>query len=278
LLEDALGLVAYIPKAFLNRFNGVDANLPTHYASIADIVDDYYGLRMDVYELRLAHKEAIIQAELHRLRNRVRFIEEVVSNGMKLSDYGSPRLWWADLERKGYLHDKHPLMQAPPRQTVSEIPTLSNAKFAAADSDADDADAKAEKGGATGRKLKLRTGDDAGEDGDDEDDSYTGVTFRYLTRTSMDAGTGTLLEKLRREVAKAEAALAGLGTLTPGQLWLQELDVLEKTYMQGFRAQRIYANDIETVAGAGAGAAGGHASSGKRGGAAAPKKKRAKQA
>jgi DNA gyrase/topoisomerase IV subunit B len=192
LLEEALGLVGYIPKGFLNRFNVDTTNLPTHYNTIADIVEDYYHGRMRAYEDRIERQKAVLQADIYRLENRVRFLtdpDEQVTNS-KL--HQSPRAWWKVLEAHGYLHDTHVLLQHPKVKTVTDLPLLD----------------VGESKDAVTRRRKMANDDDVDndedstfEDGDDDDNAADENEEEddMISENSSDDEDGTRTSKQARK-------------------------------------------------------------------------------
>jgi DNA topoisomerase-2 len=55
------------------------------YADPRDIIDEFYEVRLDLYESRLEKEISILKADVVKLRNQIRFIGDVVSKNIELN-------------------------------------------------------------------------------------------------------------------------------------------------------------------------------------------------
>ena len=159
-LEKMLKLTTTISTTNMHLFN---AQCRLHkYATVDEIIDDFYRVRLATYGKRKEYMIGELTARLVRLSNRARYIQETLDNIV-------------DLRRKS-------------AEQVTEL--LEQA-----------------------RKFDRIDGD-----------------YRYLTKMPMDSVTQENVANILKEKADAEHELAQLRATTCEQMWLRELDVLDREY------------------------------------------------
>lgn len=102
-VEKALKLTTTVGISNMNMFN---SKIQLHkYASVPEVIEDYYQVRMDMYRKR---KEALVkhmETKVREMSNRARFIGEVVNNTIDLRKMSNDEETDKLLETKQY--DKH---------------------------------------------------------------------------------------------------------------------------------------------------------------------------
>lgn len=148
------------------------------YATIQEIIEEFYGIRIDVYQKRKDHLIGDMEKQLIRLSNRARYIQETLKGTI-------------DLRRKTATQ-------------VTEL--LTSMQFAKIDGE-----------------------------------------FKYLIKMPMDSVTEENVAAIMREKETMEHDLAELRATTVEQMWLRELEVLEREYA-AYKAKRMVINSGGTKA------------------------------
>lgn len=84
------------------------------------------------------------------------------------------------------------------------------------------------------KKMKAKKADEDDDDDDDENAEDTGeiaYTYDYLLGMRIDGATDSKLDKLNKEKKTLKEKIDELESKTPEDLWLHDLDVLEKEYL-----------------------------------------------
>jgi DNA topoisomerase-2 len=177
-LEKLLKLFTTVSTTNMHMFNS-DCKLHK-YATVEEIIEDFYGVRMDLYKKRKTHLVEAMEKKLVKLSNRARYIQETLKGTV-------------DLRRKK-------------AEQVTEL--LTGMNFAQLDGD-----------------------------------------FKYLIKMPMDSVTEENVANIMKEKTDTEAELAALKAKTLENMWLDELDELEKQYTI-YKAKRV---QIQTGSGKGTG-------------------------
>jgi len=160
-LEKLLKLYTTSTETNMHMFDAKDKL--RKYDKVADIIDDYYVVRLDYYRLRKEYLIKEIEKLLVVLGNKVRYIEEVIQGSI-------------DLRKK----------------KKEEVTTL-----------------------LTGKGYTVIEGD---------------TEFKYLVKMTMDSVTEENVMKMQNEYRGKLEELDRLKTTTLEEMWLKELDALEKEY------------------------------------------------
>jgi DNA topoisomerase-2 len=158
-VEKLLKLFTTVSTTNMHMFN---AECKLHkYATVEEIIDDFYVIRMEVYRKRKEYLVADMERKLVRLSNRARYIQATLNGTV-------------DLRRK----------------TTAQVNDLLN-----------------------GLKFVQIDGD-----------------FKYLVKMPMDSVTEENVDAIMKEQATTEQELAILRATTLEQMWLNELNVLDREY------------------------------------------------
>ena len=209
-IETLLKLEGSTTWAHMHRFNASGAI--ARCADVAQLVDTYYDFRMPLYVQRHAHALAELERDALLLANKLRFVQEVSSGTIVPTSYADEGTWWADLHRRGFIHDGDARVTPHVLKTVSDIPAL---------------DAKAEDA------EDVREVTDAEEQHGVSKDvvgTHT-VSYRHLTGLRMSSMTRDLIAKLQSELQVTRSKQEVLRARTPQALWLSDLDDLEGAYV-----------------------------------------------
>ena len=131
------------------------------YATVEEIIDDFYGVRMELYKKRKAYLVEAMEKKLVKLSNRARYIQETLKGTV-------------DLRRK----------------KADEVTTL-----------------------LTGMNFAQLDGD-----------------FKYLIKMPMDSVTEENVANILADRDAAQKELDRLMATPLTQMWLDELDVLDREY------------------------------------------------
>jgi len=158
-VEKLLKLFTTVSTTNMHMFN---SECKLHkYANVEEVIDDFYGVRMNLYKKRKEFLVKEMEKKLVKLSNRARYIQEILKGTV-------------DLRRK----------------KADEVTALlTSMKFATIDDD-----------------------------------------FKYLIKMPMDSVTEENVTNIMKEKSDTEAELDALKTKTLEQMWLVELDNLEKQY------------------------------------------------
>uniref|UniRef100_A0A6C0JMP1 DNA topoisomerase (ATP-hydrolyzing) n=1 Tax=viral metagenome TaxID=1070528 RepID=A0A6C0JMP1_9ZZZZ len=158
-LEKLLKLFTTVSSTNMHMFN---SQCKLHkYTSVEEVIDDFYGVRMDLYKKRKDYLVKDMEKKLVKLSNRARYIQETLKGTV-------------DLRRK----------------KADEVTGL-----------------------LTGLGFDLLDGD-----------------YKYLIKMPMDSVTEENVASIMKEKTDTEAELEALKAKTLEQMWLEELDALEKQY------------------------------------------------
>ena len=161
------------------------------YDTPESIIEDFYGVRLDFYEKRKTHLLEILQRERLMLSNKARFVEEVCSGDLVVSNRKRSEIL-EDLQERGY------------------------------DLMANGADSKNAGGG---------NGDDEEPEDDNVDESASVANlakgYEYLLGMKIWSLTYEKAEKLRAELEDKTQAVADLEATPPSTLWWNDLDAIE---------------------------------------------------
>jgi len=81
-VEKLLKLFTTVSTTNMHMF---DANIKLHkYQSVEEIIDDFYGIRIETYKKRKAHLVAALEKKLVKLSNRARYIQETLKGTIDL--------------------------------------------------------------------------------------------------------------------------------------------------------------------------------------------------
>ena len=166
-LEKLLKLFTTVSTTNMHMFN---SDFKLHkYETVEEIIDDFYGVRMALYNKRKAYLVEAMEKKLVKLSNRARYIQETLKGTV-------------DLRRKK----------------------------------ADDVTAL-----LTGMKFALLDGD-----------------FKYLIKMPMDSVTEENVANIMNEKTDTEAELDALKAKTLEKMWLDEIEQLEKQYVN-YKEKRV---------------------------------------
>lgn len=98
-LDKKFKLTTTVSTSNMHLFNA--DGLITKYASAEEILSDFYGMRLELYEKRKAYLLASMEQDMLRLDNKVRFILAVVSGNLIINNRKKADIE-AELESQGY--------------------------------------------------------------------------------------------------------------------------------------------------------------------------------
>jgi len=142
------------------------------YANVTEIIDDYFEVRLELYETRKKYIIQSIENELILLTNKSRYITEILNDTI-------------DLRRK---------------KNEQIISILKSKDYTVIDNDDD---------------------------------------YKYLIKMPMDSVTEENVEKLIKECEKKNIELENIKRTTKNQMWVNELDLLEKEYNNNNKTQPL---------------------------------------
>jgi DNA topoisomerase-2 len=163
------------------------------YATVYDIVDEYFVVRLEGYAKRKTMQMGILEKQIRRETNKAKYIQLVLDGNI-------------DLRRKTAAQVEEMLLSFG-LEPLSMSMSMSSAT----------------------------TGTPA-EEGDVEDksaakpDGAVGLSFKYLTRMPMDTVSLENVEALMKHKASLETTYGILAAKTPTDLWIEDLDMFEKTW------------------------------------------------
>ena len=119
-LEKALKLYTTISTTNMHMFN-FQRQLQK-YNSIPEIIQEYYGVRMDMYHKRKQAQLKMCHQRLCEVSNRARFIQEVVDNTLDLRSYQDDEELAPVLQKKGYdvLDHKYEYLTKMPLNSMNQ--------------------------------------------------------------------------------------------------------------------------------------------------------------
>ncbi|CAH0482695.1 unnamed protein product [Peronospora belbahrii] len=208
-LMKLLRLEAPLSTSNMHAFNA-DGQL-VKYETSEDILLDFYGVRRELYSQRKQHLEQSQTKEILRLSNRIRFIEEV--------SFGS-------LQK--VLQERIPkaeLVKLLKKQGFSPASAFKMKEI--------------DHVGDLGLAAVGHIQDNAVVDSDESDE------FDYLLNTSLMSFTKEFLDRLQKEHNTKQVKLQQLQTITPAQIWRQELIQLRGVLLRDNEFQ-VVTQDKET--------------------------------
>ena len=158
------------------------------YNTPEDILEEFYRVRLDFYEKRKAHLLEILRRERLMLSNKARFVEEVCSGDLVVSNRKRSELL-DELQERGY-----------------DLMTKDDEKKSNDDADASD-------------------DEDEGEENTSYADLAKG--YEYLLGMKIWTLTFEKSEKLRAELEEKSKEVADLEATQPSTLWWHDLDAIE---------------------------------------------------
>jgi DNA topoisomerase-2 len=170
-LEKLLKLYSTSSTTNMNLFNAEDKL--TKYENVEEIIDDYYDIRLEYYDIRKDFMIDELEKQLLILSNKAKYIQEILNDTLDLRKKKKQEII-AMLEEKEY-------------------------------------------------------------DKIDDDEE-----FKYLVRMPMDSVSEENVEKLLKEYNEKSDELERIKSTTIEQMWLSELEILEKEYLE-YTKERLQA-------------------------------------
>jgi DNA topoisomerase-2 len=158
----------------------------TKYATVDDILKEFFVIRLKYYERRKQYQLSEIQKELEKLSNQARFVQMIIDGKLVISKKKKPVLV-TELKDKGF-------------KPISKV-------------------AEAAKMGED--EPVVEEGEEESEDTDTENLSNS---FDYLLGMPMWSLTQERVEKLRRQIGDKETEIDVLIKLSKEDLWTRDLD------------------------------------------------------
>jgi DNA topoisomerase-2 len=189
------------------RLHGPDGKLK-HYQTAAEILDDFFIVRLTGYVTRKKYLVAELLREIDKLRNKIRFIRAVVVDELKIRNVAKKQI--LDQLVAGKYAPIFAVPASGGRATEDSI-SISNVM----DMDNDDANDKEEE--------------QEEQEGADTNPVSTLVKgYDYLLSLSLWSLTAEKVQALAAMYTKKERDLHTLMETSPKALWLADLDTLEK--------------------------------------------------
>ena len=195
-LEKVFKLDGNMPLTNMNAF---DSNISIQkYESPEGIVNDYFPIRLGLYHDRKEALESSKEYSAALVRNKARFIEEVVDGKVDLVRGNKTKL-----------------------DTVNQLEELDFVKLTSLESILTRSKASA--------KMNTGTSDDNAHSQDDDlhDEKGELKQYDYLLNMPLSSLTAERIESLRAEADKTETELDSIRKATPEQLWHGDLDNLD---------------------------------------------------
>ncbi len=158
------------------------------YASVGKLMESFYEERLDYYVLRKEHLLKQLRREQRMLSNKARFVEEVCSGDLIVSNRKRKEIL-TELKDRGYEVFQKVTNNMKPQEEET--------------SDEDDQD-------------------------ENESDAELAKGYEYLLGMKIWSLTFEKAEKLRKELAEKTKAVADLEATSPEQLWKNDLIALEE--------------------------------------------------
>ncbi|OGM42747.1 DNA topoisomerase II [Aspergillus bombycis] len=199
----------------------------TKYATVDDILKEFYTYRLKFYEKRKQYQLSQLQKELDRLSNQARFVQEIIDGKLVISKK-KKNILVQELKEKGY----------------KAFPKV----------------AEAVKAGEEEPVVE-----EEGEESDSQDTEVLSNAYDYLLGMPIWSLTQERVEKLRRQIGDKEVEVDALIKMSKEDIWKRDLDEfigewrfqledehrrLRKVAMMGRRTSA----KLMTTAGRGAGA------------------------
>ena len=81
-VEKGLKLITTLSTSNMNLF-GADEHL-YKYATVHDIIDAFYEVRLQAYEKRKSHQMKVLQETMHKLHHKVKYIKAILTDQLDL--------------------------------------------------------------------------------------------------------------------------------------------------------------------------------------------------
>ena len=119
-LEKILKLTSTVTTTNMNMFN--HKKQLHKYKTVQEVIDDYYGVRMDMYEKRKVAQIKSMEMRVRELSNRALFIVEVVNNTIDLRKFDTDDEVNQCLASKKYdkVNDKYDYLTHMPMHTMTK--------------------------------------------------------------------------------------------------------------------------------------------------------------
>jgi DNA topoisomerase-2 len=99
------------------------------YSDPREIIDEFYEIRLDLYESRLEKEIHVLEAEIVKLKNQIRFINSVVSKNIELNlltdENVEIELENRSFDKLGSIESDHSVKEAPSFNYLLRMPLLS---------------------------------------------------------------------------------------------------------------------------------------------------------
>ncbi|KAJ5814553.1 DNA topoisomerase II eukaryotic-type [Penicillium riverlandense] len=158
----------------------------TKYASVDDILKEFFTLRLKFYERRKQHQLSELQRDLDKLSNQARFVQMIIDGKLVISKKKKPVLV-AELKEKGF----------------KPFPKVSDAA----------------KMGEDQPVVEEEEDEEA-----DKDTEVLSSAYDYLLGMPIWSLTQERVEKLRRQIGDKEVEIDVLIKLTKEDIWKRDLD------------------------------------------------------
>ncbi|KAH6633212.1 DNA topoisomerase [Boeremia exigua] len=155
------------------------------YATVLDIIEEFYHVRLRYYEKRKAHQLDVLQKELTKLSNQAKFIKMIIDGKLVVSK-----------KKKAVL--------------VQELKKLGFTPFPKVD--------------AAKKEGELEDAQDDDEESEDTDLEVNANDYDYLLGMAIWSLTQERVEKLMKQIGDKEEEVDALIKLMPKDLWNIDLD------------------------------------------------------
>jgi DNA topoisomerase-2 len=163
------------------------------YASPLDILEEFYGVRLQYYQQRHRYMQGELERERARLTNQARFVKAIIDGDLVVSKKKKSALV-AELDEAQY----------------RRFPKVADAK----------------KQG----EFEAVVNNDEVDENDDEETAAGANDFDYLLGMAIWSLTQERVDKLNAQIADKEAELYDLCSKTPKDLWNADLDALSEEW------------------------------------------------
>ena len=179
-----------------------------------DILQTFCVYRLKFYDLRKTYQLQVLKRDMVILEEKIRFIQEIVDKTLPVLDRSKKEVCEV-LKQHNY--------KSNPRKTPLEIPMLTVQEWIAA------SDRYVVKNGLYSRDYSADShfNLDEEEHGDVETEDLL-ADYRYLVSTSVFNMTKEEIQTLKSEYAQEKTNWDRLNQTSPTQLWLKDLEELEK--------------------------------------------------
>lgn len=163
----------------------------TKYATVDDILKEFFVIRLKYYERRKQFQLADLQRELEKLSNQARFVQMIIDGKLVISKKKKPLLV-IELKEKGF----------KPIAKVADAPKMGE-----------------------DQPVVEEEEEEEGEEGSNENETQMlSSAFDYLLGMPMWSLTQERVEKLRRQIGEKETEIDVLIKLSKEDIWNHDLD------------------------------------------------------